>query len=252
MKLCINADDFGMSEDINAGILDCMDYGVVSSCSAMVTESAASQVHLLKNDESVSVGLHFTLTGTQTPLFLNKMSPLQLMFQDVLGKFSEEELSTEASRQFSLLHSQLGRSLSHIDSHQHIHLLPKVRRVMRHLARNNGISYVRSPRENSPDISLKQLCLRLAFAFDNPKVDFFGINLMGKKFTQENIVRHIEYLKKCGTEEALWMVHVGYETKSGLGSDTYNAERQHELKVLKDLRPYLRDQVHIVSLEALL
>jgi predicted glycoside hydrolase/deacetylase ChbG (UPF0249 family) len=252
MKLCINADDFGLSEDINAGILDCMEYGVVSSCSVMATEPASKQICQLKGQDNISVGLHFTLTEANIPLHSEKITPLKLAFRYALGQFSEKELSAEVERQFNILDELLGRKLSHIDSHQHIHVLPKARRVMNNLAKSKGIAYVRSPRERSPDISVKQIFLNLAFAFDNSEVDFFGINLMGRRFTRENVARQFEYLKKRGTKSAIWMVHVGNETKSGQGNVHNNAQRQHELDVLKDLRSYIQNQATIVPLEALL
>lgn len=67
-KIIINADDFGMSEAFNYGVVKAYKDGVVSSASIMVNQkSAVHAISLLKEVPNLYVGLHINLT-TGTPV----------------------------------------------------------------------------------------------------------------------------------------------------------------------------------------
>src|SRR5438094_4963787 len=73
--LIVNADDFGLSEGVNAGIAEAHRQGIVTSASLMVRPQAAAAAAELSRDlPALSVGLHFDLgewicrEGTWSPL----------------------------------------------------------------------------------------------------------------------------------------------------------------------------------------
>src|SRR6266404_8338838 len=59
LQLIVNADDFGISEEVNESVVRAFKYGVLTSCSLMVTGPAFDQaVKLAKDNPKLSVGIH--------------------------------------------------------------------------------------------------------------------------------------------------------------------------------------------------
>lgn len=137
MKLIINADDFGLTSGVNRGIIDCFLAGSVTSTTLMVNAPATCEaVAMAKANPALGVGLHFNMTLGR-PLCPTKEVPT---LHDGEGRFPgraacERNLllgrvkTRDIEREF---HAQLDRftsfgiPLTHIDSHQHIHLFPRV------------------------------------------------------------------------------------------------------------------------------
>src|SRR4029077_3491125 len=68
LRLIVNADDFGMTDAVNQGIVDEHDRGIVTSASLMATGAAFEHaVALAKTRPNLAVGVHLTLTE-QRPL----------------------------------------------------------------------------------------------------------------------------------------------------------------------------------------
>jgi hypothetical protein len=107
-KLIINADDYGLSDKFNKGILELIEKGIVTSTTVMVNKNFARPKALLKH-ENVSVGLHLDL-GFET---------------------SMEEIENQIKKFRKLF----GRLPSHLDGHKYYHLLhgnfPKVLEIAR-------------------------------------------------------------------------------------------------------------------------
>lgn len=63
MKLIINADDFGFSKSINAGIIGAYKEGLISSTTIMINMPCASDaISKWKENSSLGIGLHVNLT----------------------------------------------------------------------------------------------------------------------------------------------------------------------------------------------
>lgn len=106
--LVVNADDFGYAEGVNTGIIAVYERGVVLSTSLMVDmPRAAEAARLAKSHPGLGVGLHFTVTNQDGPLF-------DLMDVAVVAK--------ELQRQYQRCIELLGHPPTHLDSHHHIHL----------------------------------------------------------------------------------------------------------------------------------
>jgi len=138
MKLIINADDAGIDPGRNAGIFECIDQGLVTSISVIIDQAGWQDVLLrLKNKSrpNLSVGLHFNLTsgkplagGHKTLVapdgkFLNKNDLLQKANSNGID---EREVIRELTAQLAALRKE-GIEPTHIDGHNHVHILPGVR-----------------------------------------------------------------------------------------------------------------------------
>jgi len=68
-SLIINADDFGMSEEVNEAVIRAYKEGVLTSTSLMVTGAAFEQaVRLAKENPGLGVGIHLVSVVGQSVL----------------------------------------------------------------------------------------------------------------------------------------------------------------------------------------
>lgn len=139
IRIIVHADDFGLHPAINAGIEAAHRDGVVSSASIMPTGPAfAAAVRRAGSLPLLDLGLHFALVG------VSGLPPTLGAFLSAYarGQFPSRVLEDHLRRQFDALG---GLSVSHIDSHQHLHSLPTVMRVVCRFAAQHSIPAVRLP-----------------------------------------------------------------------------------------------------------
>lgn len=154
MKIIINADDYGLDEEANQGILTLVRAGVLSSLSIMAN---MADDYALKNiaihTNTVSTGIHVTLNEGK-PV----SNPVQIRsLLDENGYFFS---SSELLRKFSCglvkpyhieleIRNQMGRlrdfgiDISHADSHQHLHQYPFLGKIILAVLQKEGIKKVR-------------------------------------------------------------------------------------------------------------
>lgn len=155
-SLIIVADDFGISEAVSQGIIEACSQGPVTAVSVM-TNLLTPRVlqNLLKQlPLHVDCGLHFNLTSGRPVCPAHEVTSLvdhhgnffsarQVVTRAILGLLKKQDINREACAQFDRLKT-LGASISHMDSHHHIHVLPGICKVLALLAKKNGVCYVRS------------------------------------------------------------------------------------------------------------
>jgi chitin disaccharide deacetylase len=129
-QLIINADDFGLSEGVNAGIIEAHERGIVTACSLMVRwPAAAAAARYAKARASLDVGLHLDLgewnvrDGQWQPLY------------EVVALHDAAAVAAEVKKQFEAFRRLTGREPSHVDSHQHTHSDEPARSIVSAIAR---------------------------------------------------------------------------------------------------------------------
>ena len=138
-RVIVHADDFGLHPAINAGIEAAHRDGLASSASVMPLGPAfADAVRRARSLPSLDLGLHFALVGVPNlpptlGAFLAAYARGQMPARVVAAHFTSQ------------LAALGGLAVSHIDSHQHLHALPSVMRVVCRAASQNGIGAVRLP-----------------------------------------------------------------------------------------------------------
>jgi len=151
----INADDFGRNSNVNAAILQSFQRGWISSSTIMPNmpgfEEACDIIH--RHNLCSHVGIHFVLTKgipltdkiKQQHRFCNEDGIFCATRQERLFHLSTNEKDAVAKE----LRSQIekcrrnGLTLTHIDSHHHIHEERGVLGVIIPLMREFGIPYIR-------------------------------------------------------------------------------------------------------------
>jgi predicted glycoside hydrolase/deacetylase ChbG (UPF0249 family) len=146
-RLVLNADDFGISPAVNAGILACHAAGTVTSTSLMVhCPGWDDALPLLRATPSLGVGLHLNLL-VGAPIIpavtiidrrSGRFLPLgALVRRGLAGRVDAAEVEAECEAQIAAIEAA-GIRLTHLDSHRHTHALPVMRgAVARIAARRN-------------------------------------------------------------------------------------------------------------------
>ena len=132
--LIVNADDFGLSEGTNRGIIKSHERGIVTSTSLMVRQPAvASAATYAKANPALAIGLHIDLGEWEW-----RDGAWQQVWQ-VVATEDAEAIAAEIERQLDHFHSLIGRAPTHLDSHQHLHQHEPVRSVALAVAERLGI-----------------------------------------------------------------------------------------------------------------
>ena len=123
--LIFNADDFGASDGVNRGIIDCHVHGVLTSASLMVTGRKTNEAVSLSRDyPDLAVGLHWDVWGEDEREFDTRNLPA---------------VRDEFHRQMDAFERLMGRLPTHIDSHRHAHREPHVFPYFRDLVEPYGL-----------------------------------------------------------------------------------------------------------------
>lgn len=126
-KIIINADDFGMSEAFNYGVIKAYREGVVSSSSIMINQEAAPHaISLLKEVPDLYVGLHVNLTTGNPVSDPQKIPTLTKPDGSFIGSrdfkthkktFTYEDALTETKAQIEKYRDLFGFYPTHIEPH---------------------------------------------------------------------------------------------------------------------------------------
>lgn len=157
IQLVINADDLGLHPRIDEGIFHAHSRGVVTSSTLLVTGPTATGAAKRARREGLALGLHLCLTTHLTPAaktsevrwlapggrFRRNWAELSLAW---LGRLiPREEVELEFRAQVARARD-LGVEIDHLDTHQHLHLLPGVTSIVESLAAQLDLP-LRWPRE---------------------------------------------------------------------------------------------------------
>jgi hopanoid biosynthesis associated protein HpnK len=163
-RLIINADDFGLTAGVNRAIAEAHEHGVVTSATLMANGQAFEDaIARARSRPGLGIGCHIVLVDG-TPL-LDETGVRSLLdggdssgkphFREgitrfgalaLLGRLDESEIEAEATAQIRKLQAA-GIAVTHLDSHKHIHLFPRVLRPLLRAAASCGVTAIRNPFE---------------------------------------------------------------------------------------------------------
>jgi predicted glycoside hydrolase/deacetylase ChbG (UPF0249 family) len=133
-RLIVNADDFGLSQGVNRGIIAAHEVGIVTSASLMVRGPAAAEAAAYaRAHPRLSVGLHVDLGewafrgGAWVELY--RVVPLD----------DAAAVAAEVTRQLEAFRRLAGCDPTHLDSHQHVHRKEPVQQVVTAVAAGLGV-----------------------------------------------------------------------------------------------------------------
>jgi len=149
-KLIVNADDFGWSRSVNAGIIECYKNGIVTRTSLLATgEAFDDAVTLARQNPDLQIGVHLNFYRGKPLLKLSGILPnsvYNFLMQIVTKKITNVMVEKEFRAQIDKVKAT-GLKISHLDSEKHLHLWPSVFKIVCKLAKDYQIPYVRLVRE---------------------------------------------------------------------------------------------------------
>ncbi|XP_075424637.1 carbohydrate deacetylase isoform X1 [Ascaphus truei] len=222
IKLVVTGDDFGYCPRRDQGIVECFRAGALSNVSLLVNGSAAAGAAELAQRYNIPIGLHANLSEgrpvcpelrqnssliSARGVFLGKLGIRTALEQ---GLLSMSEVRQELCAQVNLFHELTGQNPQHMDGHQHVHVLPRIRQVFAQILREHGICYTRIPVElglHECTWVQKELMEFYKGVEEDARntVDVFkshgirwpdiyiGLSTMGRNMSTRNIQRAIDY-----------------------------------------------------------
>lgn len=158
-RLIVNADDFGLTEGVNRAIGELAEAGVLTSATLMANGTAFHHAVTVANRHgNLAVGCHIVLvdgTPSANPASIASLLTRHGRLRDSLASFCfdlqrghilEQEIEAEAVAQIQRLQTA-GLRVTHIDTHKHTHLFPRVARPVLRAAKRCGIHAARNPFE---------------------------------------------------------------------------------------------------------
>jgi chitin disaccharide deacetylase len=205
--LIVNADDFGLSPGVNAGIVEAHERGIVTSTSLMVRAGAAAEaVASSSRHPDLALGLHIDVAEWEYENGGWRVNYERCPPDDVAG------VESECRGQLAAFRELTGRDPTHLDSHQHTHMREPVASIAASLA-------------TELEVPLRARGIRY-------EGGFYGQSGKGEPYPAgieaEHLVELIEALPPGRTELGC---------HPGIGNDTdssYAAERERELRALCD------------------
>ena len=163
-RLIVNADDLGYTPGIEQAVLELHAVGALRSATLMASGAAFdAAARTAQATPTLGVGCHISLVdgvpllppgqvGTllepahvsATPRF---RSSLARFARDLtLGRIDSREIEAEAAAQIARL-QQTGVRVTHLDTHKHTHIFPRVLRPLLRAALSRGVRAIRNPFE---------------------------------------------------------------------------------------------------------
>jgi hopanoid biosynthesis associated protein HpnK len=249
-RLVVTADDVGLHPGLILGALKAHDEGIVTACSLVATSGAIDDaIDRLRDRPRLDAGVHLTFVG-ERPLsppakvpslvgadgaFLPGFRAFAVRY--ALGRIDPGEIEAELRRQIERLLAA-GLRLVHANSHQHLHVLPRIFEIVLRLAGEYGIPWVRIPRDPAASLSPRGLEIgilnaigrqarrRLATSEIRAADRTVGI-LDAGRLTSERLARILGILGDAeGTTELVCHPGIGDATLEAVYSWGYGWERE--------------------------
>lgn len=210
-KFILNADDFGMSNAFNKAVVDGYNNGFLTSASICANGEAFTTAvnEIIPECPKLGIGVHlniieghalqdFTKLNLLTDLEGNfKNGYLKMMYLSNNAEFLKQvELEFRAQIEKVLSHSKV----DHLDSHVHVHAIPKIFELTCKLAKEYGIPQVRTQCEKFyliPDVK-KHLNIK------------YPPNILKVLLLNYFSLKNIRLIKELGLKTNDYLIGVGY------------------------------------------
>lgn len=147
--LIVNADDFGLTDGVCRAIVAAHRNGIVTSTSVLAVGPAFTRgASMLDDVPDLGVGVHLAAVGEDPPLLTAREIPTlvdrrgrfplswrQFLPRMALRRIDLADLEREFTAQGEAVRSTLGAGrITHLDTHQHLHLWPRIDALVCRLA----------------------------------------------------------------------------------------------------------------------
>ncbi len=229
----IIADDFGLHQDINRGILECAHVGTITGCSVALTGIASTPewisklARIQKENKYFSVGVHLMLPEN-LELFTDfkKCSGFAMVISLTKSIIHMLVLMTQSSKIARAWEEQILKLIDagivpqHIDSHQHTHLFPFLWSKAYSLSKKYKIPIIRTGYQSvvqpllllSPVLFIFQILAFIRYCFLPTRRKTLGM-FCSTRFRVDEIIPLLMRCMKANRPCEI-VVHPGIETQS--------------------------------------
>jgi len=205
-QLIVNADDFGVAESVNRGIIYGHKNGIITSTSLMINRPYAEEAaQLAKENPKLGVGLHFEIIGDDNQILRGMEKVLAYI---ALGTFQAEKVTKQFFDQIEIFKKLIGKLPDHIDGHYHVHKLPVVFPTIKKFCQKYQIPF--------------RMMNKVNF------IDSFSTNKF-KDASKENLIKILKTLPD-GIFEL--MTHSGFTSEELRQTSSMSDIREKELNIL--------------------
>lgn len=231
--LIVNADDFGLTEGVNNGIVESYKNGIVRSTTMLANSKAFDHgVKLSGENPGLAIGVHLALTigkpltsGLKTIVDSEGNFFKISVIEEKIPSFDENELETEFTAQIEKI-LNAGIKVTHFDSHHHVHMLPKINAMTVKLAKKYGVS------------------IRKIKGFENdvPTTSEFSEKFYAGGVTVKGFEELINSYDNVESLET--MCHPAIVDDELLGMSSYAKQRTEELNIVtcKDIKEFIESK----------
>lgn len=142
-RLIVNADDFGLTSGVSAGILAAHRHGIVSSTTVLATAAINAESVSALRDSGLGVGLHVNLTLGRPLSGARSLVDTDGRFvrdpRHAAARADVKDVEREVTAQIEKFTSLMRRRPTHLDTHHHVGLLAPVAAVVLDVARRLGL-----------------------------------------------------------------------------------------------------------------
>jgi chitin disaccharide deacetylase len=258
--LVVNADDFGLTDGVSRAVLRAHREGVVTSTSILaVARSFDLATRLARDAPALGLGAHLALVGEDPPLLsarevptlVDRTGSFPLSWRTVVRRLALRRIDpADVHREFSAQLDRIagiGVPITHVDTHQHLHLWPSVGRIVVELGAERGIPVVRRPRSArviGPGAGVmllsRVLSRRIQHAGLRTTEDYAGLDEAGG-MDAATFARALDALRRRAGTVAEINLHPGEPDDPDLGRFAWNYRWAEELDAL--LSPITRDRI---------
>jgi len=199
MKVIFHGDDFGLTSGVNEGIIQSYREGLLTSTSLIASSEATQEaISLAQANPGLDMGVHLILCDEPPVLRPGYLSSIILsgacfpsqnhILKAILsGRIDYREVGAEWSAQVEKA-LNAGIRISHLDSHQFIHLFPGLLSVCLKIVKKYDIPFVRG---SIGDLaSLETGFTRL--------IQWAGLTLWTRSFVFRSLPSHVRVLPSIG------------------------------------------------------
>lgn len=227
-SLIVNADDFALTPGVCEGIVEAFQKGIVTSTSLMVNSPyLAEAVRLLQANPDLDVGIHLNLTWGnpvspphRVSTLLDSKGTFLRKPSLVMSQGSLEEIGRELEAQIQKGLS-LPISITHLDSHHHLHGDPEILSLLVPLAKKHRL-FLRS---HTPEV---RAILNISRVLTT---DAFLGSFYEEGVAKEHLISLLSTLSEGVTELCC---HPGSPDQELRRISSYNWTRKKEIELLSD------------------
>jgi chitin disaccharide deacetylase len=164
LKVIFHGDDFGLTAGVNRGIIRAFREGLLTSTSIIAAGEAADEaISLARDNPGLDVGVHLTLCDERPLLRPRELSSIiprgdrlpsraHLLQAILSGRIDYQQAAAEWRAQVETI-LDAGIPVSHVDSHQFVHLFPGLISVCREIVKAYHIPFVRAAVHDPPSLT---------------------------------------------------------------------------------------------------